>query len=234
MKGPQPSIIYHRKNDKELIMRIINHNDMQALNYLFYERYDYNLRYLAYRYCHTLNYYEDMIAELCLKLLGSNGDWKPLKNFQWRSSFKTYLCKIASNCFDEFRKKNIEIKDFAPQNTQNSTDANGNTVYAINGKISKQSSLSLDERKIVLLEAIRRMDNEEHKLIMTKMLEGYKPREIADMLNLARERKGITRIYKNKEVIITAKYIHMMKPKVIATVKTIIKQIEKEWYERKR
>lgn len=83
---------------------------------------------------------------------------------------------------------------------------------------------------MILLEAIKRMDNEEHRLILLKMLEGCKPQDIADMLNRLRKRRGITRTYENKEVVITADYIYMMKPKVIAAVRPIVKQIEKEWY----
>lgn len=222
---------YHRYTDKELVARIIEQNDVGALHYLLYCKYCKDLRYLAYRYCHTLDYYDDMVASLRCNLLGKNADWKPLRNFQGRSSLKTYICRIASHAFDEFRRKNIDTDDFVPQDTRVGTDANGNNVYVIGGKKTDEPSTgSPNERKVILLEAIRRMDNEEHQLILLKMLEGYKPQQIADMLNRMRKHKGITRTYENKEVVITADYVYMMKPKVIAAVKPIVKQVEKEWY----
>ena len=222
---------YHRHTDKELVARIVEQNDVGALHYLLYCKYNQNLRYLAYRYCHTLEYYDDMVASLRCNLLGKNADWKPLRDFQGRSTLKTYICRIASHAFDEFRKKFIDTDDFVPQDTRVGTDANGNNVYVIGGrKTDEPSTDSPNERKVILLEAIKRMDNEEHRLILLKMLEGCKPQDIADMLNRLRKRRGITRTYENKEVVITADYIYMMKPKVIAAVRPIVKQVEKEWY----
>ncbi len=225
-----PAAAYHSFTDKELVARIVEQNDVGALHYLLYGKYRDNLRYLAYRYCHTLDYYDDMIATLRCKLLGNAADWKPLRTFQWRSSLKTYICRIASHCFDEFRRENIDTDDFVPQDTRVGTDANGNNVYAFGLKMDSSLSDSPNERKVILLEAIKRMENEEYRLMMLKMLEGYRPNVIADMLNRLRKHKGIKRTYENKEVVITADYVYMMKPKVIAAVKPIVKQVEKEWY----
>ncbi len=221
---------YHSFTDKELVARIVGQNDVGALHYLLYGKYNKDLHYLAYRYCHTLDYYDDMLATLRCKLLGNDADWKPLSTFQWRSSLKTYICRIAEHAFDEFRRKIIDTVDFVPQDTRVGVDANGNNVYAFGLKTDGSLSDSPNERKVILLEAIKRMENEEYRLMMLKMLDGYRPNDIADMLNRLRKHKGIKRTYENKEVVITPDYVYMMKPKVIAAVKPIVKQVEKEWY----
>lgn len=215
---------YKTLTDRELVTLTLEEGDVEAVRFLIYVRYEKLLNALIYRYCGTSIYNEDLLVELIALLLGKDGDWAPLRSFQWRSSFKTWLTRVASHLFNKMRDRLIgeEVLESSMP-----TDANGK-LASINREVEQPEQQN--EQMVILLEAINRMKNDEYRLILVKILEGYSPKEIAAMLNHKREREGLQRKYKEKVVALNVEYVHMTKPRAIAAVKPIVKQVQEEWY----
>ena len=83
---------------------------------------------------------------------------------------------------------------------------------------------------VMLLEAISRLEEPDYRFILIKQLEGYKPFEIAVMLEEKRRAENRLSKRNGQEVIPDAEYIHMIKGRALKKVKTIIEQIKVEWY----
>lgn len=206
---------YAKMTDKELVDFVLSGRE-DAMAYLLYVRYAADLRYYAMRYYNTLYYIDDLTNELFIKLKGSNCDWLPLANFQWKSSFRTWLCTVTSNFFLEKMKYLIGKDSYDP---------------SIDKKDDKNEAPEAEnQNKVMLLEAISRLEEPDYRFILVKQLEGYKPFEIAALLE--RKRRAENRLPKRNgiEVIPDAEYIHMIKGRALKKIKTIVEQIKKEWY----
>lgn len=210
---------YNKLSDAEIVSLVVDEGNQEALTYLLYEKYYGRFCFLANRYYGTLFYLEDLIIELYLRLKGKKGDWKVLNSFQGKSSFETWLCRVASNLFLE---KRPELIGFAEKTVSiDGTDNNGMVAGA-------DSDDSIEE--ILLLEAINRLENQEYKFILLKGLEGYLPAEISQMLTEQRRKEGRMKYRSNEtEIIPTADYIYMIKPRALKEVSNIMNLLEKEW-----
>ena len=207
---------YGRMTDKELVDLVLSGRE-EAMAYLLYVRYAADLRYYAMRYYETTYYLEDLTNELFIKLKGSNCDWHPLASFKWKSSFRTWLCTVVSNFFLEKMKEMIGKESYD---------------QSIDKKEIKQSEEPEPENQnmVMLLEAISRLEEPDYRFILIKQLEGYKPFEIAVMLEEKRRAENRLSKRNGQEVIPDAEYIHMIKGRALKKVKTIIEQIKVEWY----
>ena len=87
-----------------------------------------------------------------------------------------------------------------------------------------------NQNKVMLLEAISRLDDADYRFILVKQLEGYKPYEIAILLERKRRAENRLPMRNGEEVIPDAEYIHMIIGRALTKIKTIIEQIKKEWY----
>lgn len=212
---------YSKLSDAEIVSLAVEKGNEEALTYLLYEKYYRRFCFLANRYYGTLFYLEDLIIELYLRLKGQKGDWKVLNSFQGKSSFETWLCRVASNLFLE---KRPELIGFVERTVSiDGTDNNG-TV--------KEPAPDENIEEVLLLEAINRLENEEYKFILLKELEGYSPAEIAKMLTEQRRKEGRMKYRSNKErdeIIPTADYIYMIKSRALKEVSDIMNLLEKEW-----
>lgn len=212
---------YSKLSDAEIISLAIEKGNEEALTYLLYEKYYRRFCFLANRYYGTLFYLEDLIIELYLRLKGQKGDWNVLNSFQGKSSFETWLCRVASNLFLE---KRPELIGFVERTVSiDGTDNNG-TV--------KEPAPDENIEEVLLIEAINRLENEEYKFILLKELEGYSPAEIAKMLTEQRRKEGRMKYRSNKErdeIIPTADYIYMIKSRALKEVSDIMNLLEKEW-----
>ena len=97
---------YRDMTDKEIVDLIIAGNE-EAMLYLLYDRYENDLKFYAWRYYDSLAYLEDLINYLYIHFKGKNGDWQPLKSFQWKCKFRTWFCSVASHLFLEKRDELI-------------------------------------------------------------------------------------------------------------------------------
>lgn len=202
--------------DKELVDLVIN-NNKEAILYLLYDRYYNDLKYYAYEY-NCLDYLDELINHLYLHLRGNDLEWRRLKNFQWKSSFRTYLSSIASDQFLKYRKKMID-----------SIISNVNKRGEDNGQ-NPTNDPDEDVRKVWVLEAIAKLRNDEYRLILIKELEGFNHKEIAKMIEEKRKRENKVATYKHEIVVPNAHYVDMIKARAVKEVRIIVEQIKKEWY----
>lgn len=208
---------YSELTDKELITLVMDDNK-EAVLYLLYDRYYRDLEYYARKY-NCLEYLDEMINCLYLHLRGNDLDWRVFKNFKWESGLRTYLSSIVSDQFLKYKKKMIVIDN----SNVNKSDY-GKRTASVDGIYDE------DIRKVMLMEAISRLKNEEYRLILIKELEGYRHDEIAKMIEEKRKRENKVATYKHEIVVPNAHYVDMIKARAVKEVRIIVEQIKKEWY----
>lgn len=211
---------YIALTDKELVDLVLNEGNEEALLYLIYERYERKLKFYTYRYCDSLEYYEDLCNELYLHLKGKDGDWSVLRSFQWRSSFATWFSLVASHLFWKKRDELIGRSD------------NFDSKREGEGELPLPEPLiePENEKRVMLLEAISRLKDEDYRLIIIKELEGYNHKEIAEMLVEKRKCDGKVTRYRGEVVVPDAHYVDMNKARALKEMKAHVEQIKQEWY----
>lgn len=208
--------------DKEIVNLIIAGNE-EAMLYLLYDRYENDLKFYAWRYYDSLVYLEDLINYLYIQFKGKNGDWQPLKSFQWKCKFRTWFCSVASHLFLE---KRDELIGLGGKDGSKGTDGGDKPL--------PEPKLEPENQKLVMLmEAINRLENDDYRFILIKELEGYNHKEIAEMMVAKRKKENKVTLYKGEIVVPDAHYVDMNKARAIREVKAIVEQIKKEWYENK-
>ena len=211
---------YRDMTDKEIVDLVTKGNE-EAMLYLLYERYENDLKFYAWRYYGTLAYLEDLTNYLYLQFKGKKGDWQPLSSFQWKCKFRTWFCSVASHLFLE---KRAELIGFG--------NKNDSMVVNTGDKPLPEPEPQADNQKLVMLmEAINRLENDDYRFILIKELEGYNHKEIAEMMVQKRKKENKVTFYNGKLVVPDAHYVDMNKARALKEVKGIVKQIKKEWYE---
>ena len=213
---------YKDMTDKEIVDLIIAGNE-EAMLYLLYDRYESDLKFYAWRYYDSLAYLEDLINCLYIQFKGKRGDWQPLKSFQWKCKFRTWFCSVASHLFLEKKDELIGLggKD-------------GSIVVNGGDKPLPEPEPEAGNQKLVMLmEAINRLDNDDYRFILIKELEGYNHKEIAEMMVAKRKKENKVTFYDGKIVVPDAHYVDMNKARALKEVKAIVEQIKKDWYENK-
>ena len=215
-------IKYSELPDKEIVDLIIAGNE-EAILYLLYDRYENDLKFYAWRYYDSLAYLEDLINYLYIQFKGKKGDWLPLKSFQWKCKFRTWFCSVASHLFLE---KRDELIGLGGKDGSKGTDSGDKPL--------PEPKLEPENQKLVMLmEAINRLENDDYRFILIKELEGYNHKEIAEMMVSKRKKENKVTFYKGKIVVPDAHYVDMNKARALREVKAIVEQIKKDWYENK-
>lgn len=215
-------IKYSELPDKEIVDLIIAGNE-EAMLYLLYDRYENDLKFYAWRYYDSLAYLEDLINYLYIQFKGKNGDWQPLKSFQWKCKFRTWFCSVASHLFLE---KRDELIGLGGKDGSKGTDGGDKPL-------PEPKSEPENQKLVMLMEAINRLENDDYRFILIKELEGYNHKEIAEMMVAKRKKENKVTFYKGKIVVPDAHYVDMNKARAIREVKAIVEQIKKDWYENK-
>lgn len=208
--------------DKEIVNLIIAGNE-EAMLYLLYDRYENDLKFYAWRYYDSLAYLEDLINYLYIQFKGKKGDWQPLKSFQWKCKFRTWFCSVASHLFLE---KRDELIGLGGKDGSKGTDDGDKPI-------PEPTPEPENQKLVMLMEAINRLENDDYRFILIKELEGYNHKEIAEMMVAKRKKENKVTIYKGKIVIPDAHYVDMNKARALREVKAIVEQIKKDWYENK-
>ena len=208
--------------DKDIVDLIIAGNE-EAMLYLLYDRYENDLKFYAWRYYDSLVYLEDLINYLYIQFKGKNGDWQPLKSFQWKCKFRTWFCSVASHLFLEKRDELIGLGG-----------KGGSKVTDGGDKPLPEPKPEPENPKLVMLmEAINRLENDDYRFILIKELEGYNHKEIAEMMVAKRKKENKVTFYNGRIVVPDAHYVDMNKARALREVKAIVEQIKKDWYENK-
>ncbi len=197
---------YKSLSDRDLVTAVLD-GDEDAMLYLMYERYYDDLRFYAWRYYGNLEYLEDLVNYLYLQFKGKNADWQPLRNFQWRCSFRTWFCSVASHLFLEKKDDLMVYED-----------------------LDEQEPEPENEKSAMLMEALTRLENEDYRFVLVKELEGYNHKEVAVMLGEKRKTENRLRKYNGELVLPNAQYVDMLKSRAVRELKAVVKQVRKEWY----
>lgn len=208
--------------DKEIVDLIIAGNE-EAMLYLLYDRYENDLKFYAWRYYDSLAYLEDLINYLYIQFKGKNGDWQPLKSFQWKCKFRTWFCSVASHLFLE---KRDELIGLGGKDGSKGTDGGDKPI-------PEPTPEPENQKLVMLMEAINRLENDDYRFILIKELEGYNHKEIAEMMVAKRKKESKVTFYKGQIVVPDAHYVDMNKARALREVKAIVEQIKKDWYENK-
>lgn len=208
--------------DKEIVDLIIAGNE-EAMLYLLYDRYENDLKFYAWRYYDSLAYLEDLINYLYIQFKGKNGDWQPLKSFQWKCKFRTWFCSVASHLFLE---KRDELIGLGGKDGSKGIDGGDKPI-------PEPTPEPENQKLVMLMEAINRLENDDYRFILIKELEGYNHKEIAEMMVAKRKKNNKVTFYKGKIVVPDAHYVDMNKARALREVKAIVEQIKKDWYENK-
>lgn len=210
---------YKTLTDRELVALTLDEGNEEALLYLIYERYERRLKFITFRYYDSLEFYDDLCNELYIHLKGRNGDWAPLRDFQWRSSFATWLSLVAARLFWKKRSEFIVFEE-----DLDSISTNGD------GELPTPPEEPENEQLVMVMEAINRMGNDDRRFIILKELEGYRHKDIADMLIEKRKRENREAYYRGELVMPDAHYVDANKALAVREIKTLVEQIKEEWY----
>lgn len=208
--------------DKDIVDLIIAGNE-EAMLYLLYDRYENDLKFYAWRYYDSLAYLEDLINYLYIQFKGKKGDWQPLKSFQWKCKFRTWFCSVASHLFLE---KRDELIGLGGKDGSKGIDGGDKPI-------PEPTPEPENQKLVMLMEAINRLENDDYRFILIKELEGYNHKEIAEMMVAKRKKNNKVTFYKGKIVVPDAHYVDMNKARALREVKAIVEQIKKDWYENK-
>lgn len=210
---------YNDMTDREIVDLIIAGNE-EAMLYLLYDRYEDDLKFYAWRYYDSLAYLEDLTNYLYMQFKGKNGDWQPLKSFQWKCKFRTWFCSVASHLF---LNKRDELIGLGEKGDSIGTDDEEHVLL-------EPEPEPANEKLVMLMEAINRLKNDDYRFILIKELEGYNHKEIAEMMVAKRKTEGKVTFYKGEIVVPDARYVDMNKARALKEVKAIVGQIKKDWY----
>ena len=213
---------YKDMTDREIVDLIIAGNE-EAMLYLLYDRYENDLKFYAWRYYDSLAYLEDLTNYLYMQFKGKRGDWQPLKSFQWKCKFRTWFCSVASHLFLEKRDELIGLGGI-----DGSKGTDGGDKPLPEPKPEPEN-----QKLVMLMEAINRLENDDYRFILIKELEGYNHKEIAEMMVAKRKKENKVTFYNGRIVVPDAHYVDMNKARALREVKAIVEQIKKDWYENK-
>jgi len=162
-------------SDNELIIQANSGNDA-AFEELIY-RYDRSVLAIALKFVHDTDDAKDIYQEVFIRV------YRGLKNFEMKSKFSTWLFRIATNVC-------LSYKSRSKKHLQQSIDEQ----FATEDDEVQQFELTDDEMdpgeimiNLDLGDIIRRavdsLSSKQRMTFILKHYEGYKIREIADMLN---------------------------------------------------
>ena len=197
---------YSTLSDKQIVEKILaTPPDEEAAFFLLHNRYAPLLHNLYKFFTQEETWFDDCVDDLYMHLRGKDCTWNTLARFEWRSSFGYWLKGVAFHRFRDIMPKLIgksglvvSIDDDNPEKPKVQIPDGGEDVY--------ERLL----RKVMLLEAIRTLKDDDQRFVILKRLEGYKSKEIATMLQERWQKHGIKKYNsEDKLVVPDADYVNV-------------------------
>lgn len=211
--------------DKEIVSKIITlpYND-EAATYLLYDRYSPKFRKLCKDIYNNLDWYDDCMDDLFDYLKGKELDWNKLRTFEWRCQFSTWIGTTARHRFIEIKPYLIgKIENPLSINGNCNDDENSHTIQLPDGGVEEYEER---ERKIILMEAISLLQDEDQRFVIIKRLQGYNSKEIAILLQKRWAKHGIVKYNNKKQVVIPdAAYVDVRTQRAKENLKNIITKL---------
>lgn len=190
---------YNELTDKQIVEKILSEpHDEEAAAYLLYNRYHF---LLLKTYCELTNNnasFGDCVQDLFIHLRGKDNSWHNLETFEWRSTFGYWLKGVAWNKFQDVLDKMIENKASQTSIDNNNPEKPTIQIPGENG----EETLYQRERRVVLMEAIRQLKDDDQRFVILKRLQGYSSKEIATLLQKKWQKYGIKKYNKKQELIV--------------------------------
>ncbi len=164
-------------DDQQLILKA-QQGDVAAFEQLVF-KYDRQVLSIAVSYVNSAEDAKDVYQEVLLRV------YRGLKRFQFRSEFSTWLYRITTNVCLSYRSKRRQHRhasldrdveeDDSPLHraSDNAADASAADQSALNGEIAMH-----------VRDALERLSPKQKMVFTLRHYEGYKLREIADMMEL--------------------------------------------------
>jgi len=163
-------------NDTDLIVQA-QKGDQSAFEELVY-RYDRNVLSIALKYALNEDDAKDLYQEVFIRV------YRGLKNFRFQSEFSTWLFRITTNVCLTYRGRSKEHLKISISNNYNSEDNEDRTMPELvyDGSSPEEISSGSDIGELVNA-AVETLSPKQKMTFILKHYEGYKIREIAEMLN---------------------------------------------------
>ncbi len=159
-------------SDTELIINA-NKGDLLSLEELIY-RYDKMVLRLAMRYTGDSDDAKDIYQEVFVRV------YKSLASFQFKSEFSTWLFRITSNVCISFKRKYIKVNHLSLNDDNNSAYI---STIPDNDALSPDNLVVNSESSDKINKALNTLSPNQKMSFLLKHYEGYKIREIAEMMN---------------------------------------------------
>lgn len=161
--------------EKELLIKA-KQGDQFAFEQLVYQ-YDQSVLSIAVRYVKDPDEAKDIYQEVFIRV------FKGLKKFEFRSEFSTWIFRITTNVCLTHKSKNKEQMNVPLYNKI--ADDEDDFVYKeiVDDGISPEEKTLNNNLGEFIDEAVESLSERQRVTFVLKHYEGYKIREIADMLN---------------------------------------------------
>jgi len=161
-------------SDNELIIQANNGND-SAFEELIY-RYDKSVLSIALNYVHDSDDAKDIYQEVFIRVHRS------LKKFEMRSEFSTWLFRITTNVCLTYKSRSKKHLQLSIDEDYKSDDDNRRNELVSDNKDPGELA-SNAELGSLIGDAVDTLSSKQRITFVLKHYEGYKIREIAEMLN---------------------------------------------------
>ena len=143
-------------------------------------------------------------------------DWKPLASFQWRCSLGSYLKIISKNLFVTIKKMIEQGIDWT------SIDIYNPDKPILEIPSDTGESETDRETKIMIMEVINNLKDEDQRFILLKTLQGFRSKEIAIMLQKRWDKNGIFKLYRGEPVIPSEAYVNVERNRAYKKLKILL------------
>ncbi len=162
-------------SDNELIIQANSGNDA-AFEELIY-RYDRSVLAIALKFVHDTDEAKDIYQEVFIRV------YRGLKNFEMKSEFSTWLFRIATNvCLSYKSRSKKHLQQSIDEQIATEDDEVQKYELADDEMDPGEIMINLDLGDIIR-SAVDSLSAKQRMTFILKHYEGYKIREIADMLN---------------------------------------------------
>ena len=162
-------------SDSELITQAKSGNDSAFEEPIF--RYDRSVLAIAFKFVHNSDDAKDIYQEVFIRV------YKGLKNFEMKSEFSTWLYRIATNvCLSNKSRSKKQLYVSIDEQNESEDDESVNVELADNEMDPAELMANLDLSDIIQ-DAVDSLSSKQRMTFILKHYEGYKIREISDMLN---------------------------------------------------
>lgn len=162
-------------SEKELITKAQN-GDQFAFEQLIYN-YDRAVLSIAMRYARDNDDAKDIYQEVFIRV------YRGLKKFEFRSEFSTWLFRITTNVCITYKTRKKEKIMVSLQNEFEDEQTGYDSVNLISEERSPEDQTLGNDLQSLIGEAVDSLSAKQKMTFVLKHYEGYKIREIAEMLN---------------------------------------------------